>query len=158
MQSVLSWSRRQAAVTALVVVALWPWALWSWALWPAPGMAQSLFAQHQVTAQFATPDGKPMADAEVSVFAPGRADRPALTGHTDSAGRFEFPADRDGFWSAEARNGDEIARVMVRVGGEGGGAAEPLSPYWMFGGLVLLLVLALGYHLARRRLRRPPRR
>ena len=40
-----------------------------------------------------------------------------LTGRTDKAGKFAFPADEDGFWTAEARAGDQIARATVRVGG-----------------------------------------
>jgi hypothetical protein len=127
------------------------------ALRPLPGMAQSLFASHEVTVEFANAAGKPLADAEVRVFAPGRPDHPALTGHTDSKGHFRFPADRDGFWTAEAKEGGEIAHVMIRVGSGKGEAAEPLSPYWLIGGLVLLLVLAFGYRLARIRSRRPPR-
>jgi hypothetical protein len=122
-----------------------------------PGAAQSLFAEHEVTVEFATADGKPLVNAEVRVFAPGKPDRPALTGRTDSAGRFQFPADRDGFWSAEARDGDEIGRVMVRVGGKGGDQ-EPLSPLWLVGGLLLLLILAFAYRFARIRARRPPNR
>jgi hypothetical protein len=136
---------------------LLPAAVVSVLLLPMPGLAQSLFARHQVTLEFATADGKKLADAEVRVFAPGQPDRPALTGRTDSAGRFEFPADRDGFWSAEARVGDQIARIMVRVGGKAEGS-EALSPYWLLGGLVLLLVLALAYRVARRHRRPPPPR
>ena len=70
---------------------------------PTPAAALDLFARHQVTVQFATPDGKPMADAEVRVFAPGKTGTPTLTGRTDSSGKFEFSADQDGFWRAEAR-------------------------------------------------------
>jgi len=120
----------------------------------APAAAFDLFARHQVTVQFATQDGKPMANAEVRVFAPGEPNRPARTGRTDSEGKFEFPADKDGFWSAEARAGDEIARATVRVGGEQQ-QSEPLSPYWVLGGLFLLLVLAFGLRIARARARRP---
>jgi hypothetical protein len=107
-----------------------------------------------VTAQFATQDGKPMANAEVRVFAPGQPGKPALTGRTDSQGKFEFPANEDGFWSAEARSGSEIARVMVRVGGTE--PHEPVSPFWAFGGLLVLLILAFAYRYARARSRRPP--
>ena len=147
MQSVLSSARRQAALFILLLAALSP----------PPAMAQSLFARHEVTVDFATPDGKPFADAEVRVFAPDRPDKPALTGKTDSKGHFEFPADRDGFWTAEARQGGEIARVMIKVGGNGGGQ-EKISPYWLLGGLLLLLLLAFGYRIARIRSRRqrPP--
>jgi hypothetical protein len=122
-----------------------------------PAWSFDLFARHQVSVQFATQDGKPMANAEVRVFAPGEPNRPALTGRTDSEGKFEFGADKEGFWSAEARSGDEVARVMVRVGGQQQQNAEPLSPYWLLGGLFLLLVLAFGYRVARARARRPKR-
>jgi hypothetical protein len=145
MQSVLSFPWRQAALFALLLLL---------ALRPVPGMAQSLFATHEVTVDFANAEGKPLADAEVRVFAPGRPNQPALTGHTDSKGHYRFPADRDGFWTAEARQGGEIARVMIRVGGKGEGTQE-LSPYWLVGGLSLLLVLAFGYRVARIRSRRP---
>jgi hypothetical protein len=130
-------------------------------LWSSPAAALDLFAQHEVTVQFATPAGKPMADAEVRVFAPGRANQPALTGRTDSAGKFEFSADSDGMWSAEARSQSEIARVMVRVGGVGvaGGETKPLSLWWLVGGLPLLLALAVGVRVLRaRNRRRPPNR
>jgi hypothetical protein len=121
----------------------------------APAAALDLFAPHQVTVQFAAPDGKPLANAEVRVFAPGEPNRPALTGHTDGDGKFEFSADADGFWSAEARSGAEIARVMVRVGAAQERPSQPLSPYWVYGGLLLLLILAFGVRIARARRRRP---
>jgi uncharacterized protein DUF4198 len=145
MQSVSSWRRRQAAVAALALLLAAP---------SAPVAAQDLFARHTVSVQIATHDGKPMADAEVRVFAPGKTGQPTLTGRTDSAGKFEFPASEDGFWSVEARAGDEIARVMVRVGDE---RREPerLSPFWLIGGLFLLLAVAFGYRIARARARRP---
>lgn len=121
-----------------------------------PAAAQSLFTRHQVTVEFATSDGKPIADAEVRVFAPGEPSRPALVGRTDSAGKFEFSADTDGLWSAEAHAAGEIARVTIRVGGKEG--SEPLSPFWLVGGLLLLLVLAVAFRVARARHRTPPNR
>ena len=127
------------------------------ALWSMPAAAVDLFALHTVTVQFATSDGKPIADAEVRVFAPGAPSRPALTGRTDSTGKFEFSANTDGLWSAEAHAGSEIARVTVRVGG-GTEASEPLSPSWLIGGLLLLLILAVAYRVARARSRSPPNR
>ena|SRR5579872_2812355 len=153
MQIVSSLRLRQAAVLmATAAICLW--------LGPRPGQAQSLFARHEVTVQFATSGGAPLADAEVKVFAPGEPGHPAVTGRTDKDGKFEFPADRDGFWSAEARHGGEIARVMVRVGAATGAGqeAEPLSPYWVFGALVLLLILAFGLRIARARLLRRPKK
>lgn len=95
-----------------------------------------------------------MANAEVQVFAPGEARTPALTGRTDANGKFVFEADRDGFWSAEARNADQIARVMIRVGGE----TQPqsrVSPFFVLGVLAVLLVIAIWYRFLRSRVRRP---
>ncbi len=123
------------------------------ALGPQGAAALDLFAKHEVTVHFATPEGKPMAGAEVRVFAPGRPGQPVLTGTTDNAGKFEFPANEDGFWSAEARSGSEIARVMVRVG-----STEPkerVSLFWLLSGLFLLLILAFAYRIARARAHRP---
>jgi hypothetical protein len=144
MQSVFSLRLRQAALALVLLAITVPW----------PALALDLFARHQVTVQFATSDGKPMANAEVRVFAPGEPNRPALTGKTDSEGKFEFGADRDGFWSAEARADGEVARAIVRVGRQEQ-QTEPLSPYWLFGGLLLLLVIAVAYRILRARARRP---
>ena len=123
----------------------------------SPTGAFDLFATHEVTAQFATPDGKPMANAEVRAFAPGEPNNPAVTGHTDGEGKFVFAADRDGFWSAEARSPDYVARVMIRVDGE-----QQQSPNWLSSVLVVLflvvmLALAIWYRLLRTRAHgRPP--
>src|SRR5258708_11348612 len=74
MQSVLLSRRGQAGLAAALLVALWS----------VPAAAVDLFARHTVTVQFATSDGKPIADAEVRVFAPGCQPPPALTGRTAS--------------------------------------------------------------------------
>jgi len=145
MQSVRSLRLRQAALAAVLLAITVPW----------PALALDLFARHQVTVQFATSDGKAMANAEVRVFAPGEPNRPALTGRTDSDGKFEFGADRDGLWSAEARDGSEVARATVRVGGQQ--QTAPLSPYWLLGGLLLLLVIAVASRILRARARRRPK-
>ncbi len=143
MQSVFSCRLGQAARAAALVAALWS----------MPAAALDLFARHRVTVQFATSDGTPIADAEVRVFAPGEPSRAALTGRTDSAGKFVFSANTDGLWSAEAHAASEVARVTVRVGGTE--ESEPLSPIWLIGGLLLLLILAFGYRVMRARSRRP---
>ena len=121
----------------------------------SPAAALDLFATHEVTAQFATHDGKPMAGAEVRVFAPGDAKTPAVTGHADSQGKFVFPADRDGFWSAEAHGSGEVAHIMIRVGGPGRQQPQGLvSPYLVLGLLAVLLVIAFWYRVLRLRRRR----
>jgi hypothetical protein len=140
--------RRMAVLAAPLVVAL--------ACAPQhPAMALDLFTNHQVTVQFATADGKALANAEVRVFAPGDPTHVIRTGHTDSDGKFEFPADRDGLWTAEARTGGEVARATIRVGKPGGEDkdSEPLSPYYLIGALALLLALAIGVRVLRARAR-----
>lgn len=124
----------------------------------APAHAFDLFARHQVTAQFATADGKPMADVAVRVFAPGDLKNPVETGRTDAQGKFEFGADRDGMWTAEARTPTEVARVMIKVGA-GAPQQQPqtrVPPYLLIGGLIVLVALAWWYRIARGRARRRP--
>lgn len=141
-QSVRCWRSGQAVALLLLFLVA-----------PAgPASALDLFAEHEVTVEFATAGGRPMANAEVRVFAPGQADKPALTGHTDSQGKFQFAADRDGFWRAEAKIDGEIGRVSVRVGGDH--PKEIVSPIWLIGGLLVLLILAFGYRIARIRMMR----
>jgi nickel transport protein len=117
---------------------------------PLPSGAFDLFAPHEVTAQFATQDGKPLANAEVQVFAPGDAAKPVVTGRTDADGKFVFEADRDGFWSAEARTPDQIARIMIHVGGEPQ-TPNRFSPLLIIGVLAILLAIAIWYRLVRAR-------
>lgn len=116
---------------------------------PPAARAVDLFARHQVTAQFATAEGKPMANAEVRVFAPGDPKTPVETGRTDAQGKFVFDAPRDGFWTAEARDQGEVARVMIRVGG-GAPSGNGLSPFLLIGLLGLLVAIAGWYRFARR--------
>jgi uncharacterized protein DUF4198 len=119
----------------------------------APAAALDFLAAHQVSVQFAAQDGKPMADTEVRVYAPGQPAQPARTGRTDKDGKFEFPADRDGLWMAEARSPTEIARATLRVGKldeEQGG----LSPFLVIGVLGVLLLIAVWYRFLRARGRR----
>jgi len=119
----------------------------------SPSWAFNLFATHEVTAEFATADGKPLAYAEVRVFAPGNPDTPVLTGRTDANGKFAFDADRDGFWGAEARGADQVARIMIRVG-NGSQTPNRFSPVFLIGILAVLLAIAIWYRLLRARSRR----
>jgi len=122
----------------------------------SPVRAFDLFATHEVTAQFATADGKPMANAEVRVFAPGDPRTPVETGRTDADGKYVFAADRDGIWSAEARTTNEVARVMIRVGGPGQQQHSRVPPIVVIGGLIALLAMAWWYRVLRMRNQRPP--
>jgi len=123
-----------------------------------PAAAFDLFATHEVSVQFATADGKPMADAEVSVYPPGDPTHAVQTGRTDKDGKFEFGTDRDGLWTAEAHIAGEIGRATIRVGGPDGGRSGEerggLSPFWVIGGLGVLLVMAVWFRFLRARTRR----
>jgi hypothetical protein len=142
-------SRRQVTAIFATAVVLAPVAT-------PPAAAFDLLATHEVTAQFATADGKPMADAEVRVFAPGKPNTPVETGRTDAAGKFVFDADRDGMWSAEARTANEVARVTIRVG-RGAARNRWRNPLAVIGALGVLLVVALWYRLRQIGPRRPKR-
>lgn len=119
----------------------------------SPALAFDLLAaRHQVTAQFATADGKPMANAAVEVFAPGNPSTPVEKGRTDAAGKYVFAADRAGMWSAEARTKGEVARVTIRVGGPGEERGQSrIPPVVVILGLIALLALAVWYRVLRRR-------
>lgn len=117
----------------------------------SPACAFDLFATHEVTAQFATADGKPMSDAAVQVFAPGDPKTPVETGHTDSQGKFVFDADSDGMWTAEAHTSAEVARVMIRVGAGAPQQQSRVPPAVVIGGLILLVAMGWWYLLLRRR-------
>ncbi len=94
-----------------------------------------------------------MAKAPVRVFAPGQSAKPVLTGHTDAKGDFSFPADKKGFWTAEASGGGEVARVMVRVGREPSGKAYLARPLLLRVVAGLLVFGVLGLSILRRRRR-----
>ena len=122
---------------------------------PSSSVAFDLFATHEVTVQFATQDGKPLANAEVQVFPPGAPKTAVITGRTDAEGKFVFNADQDGFWSAEAKGADQVARLMIRVGGESQEPQSRIPPFLVVGVLAVLLALAIWYRLLRARNRRP---
>jgi hypothetical protein len=119
----------------------------------SPTAALDLLATHEVTVQFATGDGKPMADADVNVYAPGDPTHVVKTGKTDKDGKFVFGADRDGLWTAEARVSGEVARATIRVGGTNQEQRGGLSPFLVIGGLGVLLVMAVWYRFLRARTR-----
>lgn len=143
--------RRQASLAAvLVCVAV--------LLASGPAGAFDMFGTRSVDVQFATQDGKPMADAEVRVYAPGDPGKVAVTGRTDKDGKFNFEADREGLWTAETRNAAEIARATVRVGsGDEGKESWAQSPYFLLGLLGALLALAVVFRVLRGRSRARPR-
>jgi hypothetical protein len=136
---------RQASLAVVVLISL----VTAW-----PAAAFNLFAMQTVDVQFATPDGKPMANAEVQVFSPDRPNKVAVTGRTDKDGKFSFETDREGLWTAEAHTATEVARATVRVGDTDTKQGFAQSPYFLLGLLVLLLVIAVWFRYLRARARR----
>jgi hypothetical protein len=122
-------------------------------VWKQPASALDLLATHEVTVQFATQDGKPMANAEVSVYGPGDPTHVVTTGRTDKDGKFEFGTDRDGLWTAMARSSGEVARATIKVGTGSGEERGELSPYWLIGALGVLLAMAVWIRFVRARAR-----
>lgn len=116
----------------------------------APSQAFDLFSGHEVKVHFATPQGVPLANATVRVFAPGDSKKPAFLGRTDAKGDYSFSAHRKGFWTAEAAGSGAIVRIMVRVGGEESGRRR-FPPYLLPGLVVALFAIALGVRLFVRR-------
>ena len=125
------------------------------ALCNSPAGAFDLFATHEVTVQFATAAGQPLADAPVKVFAPGDLTHAVQTGKTDKDGKFQFGTDRDGLWTAEAEGAGEVARATIRVGGDANAdQRRRISPILVIGGLLVLLMIAAWYRFLRARTRR----
>ncbi|HEY1798718.1 MAG TPA: DUF4198 domain-containing protein [Stellaceae bacterium] len=151
----VQFSRRRQAPLAMVLLAC----LLVCAGAERPAAAFNLFAMRTVDVQFATRDGKPMADAEVQVFSPDAPNKVAVTGRTDKDGKFSFETDRDGLWTAEARSPTEVARATVRVGDTNAKPGFAQSPYFLLGLLSLLLVIAIWFRYlrARSRSKRRPR-
>ncbi len=65
--------------------------------------------------------GGPMAEAQVSVFAPGEPVEPWLRGSTDEDGRFFFVPDyeRPGTWEVQVRQAGHGGIVRVEIDSEG---------------------------------------
>lgn len=62
--------------------------------------------------------GQPMAEAQVSIFAPDNPAKPWATGQTDTEGRFAFVPDPTipGTWAVQARQAGHGAMAHIRVG------------------------------------------
>ncbi|MEB3359866.1 MAG: carboxypeptidase-like regulatory domain-containing protein [Synechococcales bacterium] len=84
--------------------------------------------------------GKPMADAQVVVYAPDNPAEPWLTGTTDEQGRFVFTPDPSmpGQWDVQVRQaghgdivsiplGEPVAEATGAAAGEEVAAAEPVA-------------------------------
>lgn len=68
-----------------------------------------------VTARYDT--GEPMANAQVTVFAPDNPAQPWAIAQTDAAGRYVFvPADQSGQWAIQVRQAGHGAMRYLEVG------------------------------------------
>ena len=96
-----------------------------WLLAAGPAVGHGAFVDVMETqavavdARFDTDE--PMADAQVSVFAPDDPAEPWRVGRTDAAGRFVFvPDDRAGRWAIQVRQAGHGAMGYVEVGAAAG--------------------------------------
>jgi len=93
------------------------------AFWVIPSQLQAhgaLIQWHQapsIVIQAKYDTGRPMAEAQVTVFAPDNPASPWLSGKTDAAGRFHFMPDPaiPGTWAVQARQAGHGAMVHIPV-------------------------------------------
>ncbi|MEB3159983.1 MAG: carboxypeptidase regulatory-like domain-containing protein [Synechocystis sp.] len=84
-----------------------------------PALAHGVKVQHQAVAAIAVvaqyESGKPMAEAQVLVYAPDQSQEPWLIGKTDQTGKFLFTpdGDRPGNWEVAVRQGGHGTMVTV---------------------------------------------
>lgn len=73
-----------------------------------------------ITVQARYDTGQPMADAQITVYAPDNPTRPWLTGIGDAEGRFSFVPDPDlpGTWSVQGRHAGHGAMIHIPVNPE----------------------------------------
>ncbi|PZD74363.1 hypothetical protein C1752_01124 [Acaryochloris thomasi RCC1774] len=107
----------------------------------------------EIEAAFDT--GEPMANAQVTVYAPDGATQPWLTGKFDSKGHFAFtpPADQTGTWQVKVRQAGHGKILNIPIGAENAAetatvSSEPASPMVrsllgvvVIGGFVLTAIL-----------------
>ncbi|MGF1604503.1 MAG: carboxypeptidase regulatory-like domain-containing protein [Thermosynechococcaceae cyanobacterium] len=106
----------------------------------------------EIEAAFDT--GEPMANAQVTIYAPDGSTQPWLTGKADSKGHFEFtpPADQVGTWQVKVRQAGHGKILNIPVGAENTAditvSSEPVSPMLrsllgvvVIGGFVLTAIL-----------------
>lgn len=85
------------------------------------GVDLSSVTREGVEVSAAFDGGGPMAEAQVSVFAPGEPAEPWLRGSTDENGRFFFAPDfdRPGTWDVQVRQAGHGGIIRVEIGPEG---------------------------------------
>jgi hypothetical protein len=111
----------------------------------AHGVETRVLTQGAVTAEFRFTDGTVMADADALAFAPGKPDRPALTGRTDAEGRFSLFPDRDGDWAVEVHDAEgHVARTVISVAGGRVAATKHAFPDWLVAISLVANVVAAG--------------
>ena len=131
--------------------------LWA-SVWAAPAVwAHGVMVDYRVTpkaveleANFDT--GEPMANAQVTIYAPDQAAQPWLTTTTDASGHatFSLPIDQKGNWQVKIRQAGhgKILNIPVDQAGSQTVAAKPVDPairsvmsVVVIGGLVLTAIL-----------------
>jgi len=115
---------RQPLQSAFAKAGLISFGLWT-ALLAQPAQGHGARVTHQVIpsveVQALFDTGKPMAEAQVAVFAPGQPETPWQTGLTDEAGNFRFSPDPDqvGNWEVQVRQAGHGSMATIAVGAAG---------------------------------------
>ncbi|WP_017611800.1 carboxypeptidase-like regulatory domain-containing protein [Nocardiopsis salina] len=90
--------------------------------WPGPAHAHGVELDHDgaeavvVEARYDT--GEPMAEAQVSVYAPDGTEQPWATGTVDDRGQYLFAPDEPGTWEVEVRQAGHGDTLEVEVADE----------------------------------------
>lgn len=96
--------------------------------WQSRAIAHGVAIEYQATQAYeikaAYDTGEPMANAQVSVFAPTDPAKPWQTGTTDTAGRFIFSPSTPGNWEVQVRRAGHGDILVIPVGSE---SATPLA-------------------------------
>jgi nickel transport protein len=92
--------------------------------WQTEAIAHGTIVKHKiiqtVEIEASYESGEPMANAQITVYAPDRPAKPWLQGTADARGRFIFSPDAVGSWEVKVRKAGhgEIVRISISDEGE----------------------------------------
>lgn len=91
--------------------------------WPTEAIAHGASVQHKiiqtVEIKASYDSGEPMANAQITVYAPDDPTKPWLQGTADELGRFIFTPDAVGSWEVKVRQAGHGEIVSISIGDVG---------------------------------------